>query len=269
MWKAMLGLLLSGAVVLHAQEVVLEDQGTAVKRSLDRSRQLYPDAALPDSALSKAILAKVMWLQQNNPSVFSDPNWPLKIAAAEAARLGIPAHQQNPAAAAASGKYLGVVTKSFSVVGASFRKGQQIVLEELRDYKKKGVVMVDGQELVIWLDKVKIIRPLAQAEANLNVIKIESARYGLPGQSGYSVSDKIQSMVSPAGPPPQILVTDALLPPASVQRLNRAAAPRNVIDPATGQVVTVTSGKVLTITYTINGLEKTKQAIEGQTIILD
>ncbi len=270
MWKAMLGLLLSGAMTLLAQEAVLEDQGSAVKRSLDRSRQMYPDAALPDSALSKAILARVTWLQQNNPAVFSDPDWPLKIAAAEAANLGIPSYQQNQAAAAAnSGRYLAVVTKSFSQVGASFRKGQQIVLEALLDYKKKGVVMIDGQEVVIWLDKVKIIRPLAQAENNLNVIKIESARYGLPGQSGYSVSDRIQSMISPGGAPPQILVSDALAPTAAVQRLNRATAPRNVLDPATGKVVTVVSGKVLTITYTINGLEKTKQGMEGQTIILD
>ncbi len=33
------------APALLAQEAVLEDQGSAVKRSLDRSRQMYPDAA--------------------------------------------------------------------------------------------------------------------------------------------------------------------------------------------------------------------------------
>lgn len=270
MWKALLGLLLCGTMALHAQEAVLEDMGTAVKRSLDRSRELYPDAALPDSALSKAVMARIAALRQSNPSVFSDPDWPLKITAAEAARLGIPAYQRNAAAASqASGRYLGEVQKSFSEVGVSFRKGQQIVLEELRDYKKKGVVMVDGREVVIWLDKVKILRPLARAENNLNVIKIESARYGPPDQTGYSVSDRIQSMVTPGGAPPQILVTDALIPPATAQRLNRATSPRQVVDPATGQVVMAVSGKILTVTYVINGITKTKQAMEGQTLVLD
>ena len=274
MWKAILGLLMGSALILHAQQAVLEDMGSAVKRSLDRSRQAYPDAALPDSALSKAVMIRIGWLQQNNPSFFTDPDWPMKVTAAEAARLNIPAHQSTTTEAGmtakpASGRYLGVVTKSFSEVGVSFRKGQQIILEALLDYKKKGVVVVEGREVVIWLDKVQIIRPLARAEKNLTTIKIESARYGLPGQVGYSVGDKIQSMVSPGGAPPQILVTDALLPPASAQRMNRAAGTRNVMDPATGQVVSVVSGKVLTITYTINGIEKTKQGIEGQTLILD
>jgi hypothetical protein len=270
MWKALLGLLLCGAMGLHAQEAVLEDMGTAVKRSLDRSRALYPDAALPDSPLSQAIMARISSLRQTNPSVFSDPDWPMKITAAEAARLGIPAYQRHTTASTQlSGKYLGEVQKSFSEVGVSFRKGQQIVIEELRDYKKKGVVLVDGQPVVIWLDKVRILRPLAQSESNLNVIKIESARYGPPDQSGYSVSDRIQEMVTPGGAPPQILVSDALIPPATAQRLNRATSPRQVIDPKTGAVVMAVSGKMLTVTYEINGLRKTKQALEGQTMVLD
>jgi hypothetical protein len=41
------------------------------------------------------------------------------------------------------------------------------------------------------------------------------------------------------------------------------------MDPATGKVTTVVSGKVLTVTYIINGVEKTKQAMEGQTMTLD
>ncbi len=39
-----------------------EEFGSAVKRSLDRSRVLYPESAEPDSALSKAILARIEWL---------------------------------------------------------------------------------------------------------------------------------------------------------------------------------------------------------------
>lgn len=270
MWKAVLCLLIGATLALHGQQVVLEDMGSAVKRSLDRSRELYPDSALPDSPLSQAVVARIAYLRQNNPSVFSDPDWPLKVTSAEAARLGIPAHQMNAAAAAtASGRYLGEVTKSFSELGVSFRKGQQIVLEALVDYKKKGVVIVDGREVVIWLDKVKILRPLARAENDLNTIRIESARYGPADQSGYPVSDRIQSMVSAGGPPPQILVTDALIPPAAAQRFNRNIAPRQVLDPKTGQIILVTATKVLTVTYVINGQEKTKQAAEGQTMILD
>lgn len=271
MWKALLGMLLGSAMAVCAQEAVLEDFGAAVKRSLERSRAVYPEAALPDSPLSQAVMARISWYQQRNPSIFSDPDWPMKVTAAEAARLGIQARTQSTTAMTgpASGKYLAVVTKSFSQVGVSFRKGQQIILESLLDYKKKGVVMQDGQEVIVWMDNIKIIRPLAQNEGEVPVIKIESAKYGLPGQSGYSVSDTVQSMVSPGGGAPQILVTDALLPTGAASRLNRNAAPRTVIDPKTGQPVTVVSGKILTVTYTINGLEKTKQAVEGQTLVLD
>ena len=49
-------LMVAGTLPASAQD---EEFGAAVKRSLDRSRILYPESAQPDSALSKAILARI------------------------------------------------------------------------------------------------------------------------------------------------------------------------------------------------------------------
>ena len=53
-------LMVAGMLLASAQD---EEFGEAVKRSLDRSRILYPESAQPDSALSKAILSRIEWLQ--------------------------------------------------------------------------------------------------------------------------------------------------------------------------------------------------------------
>jgi len=55
-----------------------EEHGSAVKRSLDRSRLLFPDAMLPNSPLSQAIPARIEWRNRNNQSFFSDPASPMK-----------------------------------------------------------------------------------------------------------------------------------------------------------------------------------------------
>jgi hypothetical protein len=73
-----------------------DEFGAAVKRSLDRSRTLYPKSAEPDSTLSRAVLARIDWLQRNNPAIFSDPNWPLRVTATEAAALQIPPQAASP-----------------------------------------------------------------------------------------------------------------------------------------------------------------------------
>jgi hypothetical protein len=247
--------------------------GLAVKHSLERSHDLYPDAAVPGSPLSQAILFRIDWLNRNNPAFFSDPDWPVKIAAAEGSRLGVRARgaaARRPAAQPEDQRYLGVVTKNFSVTGASFRKGQQIVIEALRDYGKRGVVLVDGQPVVLWLDHIKLLREIPLGEASPRPVKITSARYGLPGTKGYVVSSAVQSALAQnAAGSAELLVSDALLPPAAAQRLNRSATARTVTDPATGQPVPVVSPKVLTVTYEIGGIEKTRQAGEGETLALD
>ena len=144
------------------------------------------------------------------------------------------------------------------------------MIEQLRDYKKRGIVLVDGQPVLIWLDHVKIIRPLTARESTPSVVKVESARYGVAGQTGYPVSDTVQALITPnAAGQYEILVTDALLPPAAAQRLNRNATTRNVYDAQTGLVIPAVAGKILTVTYNVNGVKKTRQAVEGKTLVLD
>lgn len=250
-----------------------EGFGLAVKRSLERSHVLYPDAATPGSALSDAILWRIDWLNRNSPGLFSDADWPMKITVAEASRLGLrarPAAAQRAAAQPSARRYLGLVTKNFNEAGASFRKGQQIILESLRDYNKRGVTLVNGLPVVLWLDHVKLVREIAPGEPSPLVVKVLSARYGLPGTKGYVVSSAVQAgLTRNAAGAVEVLVTDALLPPAAAERLNRSATARVAVDPATGEAVPVLSPKVLSVVYEIGGVERTRQGQEGAALVLD
>ncbi len=248
-----------------------EEFGAAVKRSLDRSRVLYPESAEPDSALSKAILARIEWLQRHNRAAFSDPNWPLRVTATEAAALGISATRapaSRPSAPAQERRYLAVVTSNFGTAEASFRKDQQIILESVQDYGKRGVTLVDGQPVLLWLDNVRLLRKLSPDEAAPVVVKVESARYGIPGEQVYSVTGMVQSLISPdPSGRYEILVSDALLSPVAARRLTRSA--HLTTDPVTGQQVVHRPDRVLTVTYTLNGSTKTRQAVTGERLILD
>lgn len=262
--------LIAGLLTGYGQNA--NSHGAAVKRSLDRARALYPQSVQPDSPLSQAILSRIEWLNQNDRAFFSDPDWPLRLTAAEALALGIRPVQSAPrrtAPSQPSGRYLAVVTKNFSTTGASFRKGQQIILESLQDYNKRGTTLVDGQPILLWLDHVKVLRQLPVGETTPVVVKIDSARYGFPGKTAYSVSSMVQSLISPnASGRYEILVSDALLSPSAAQRLNRGVVTGPPFDPYTGQP-NPRPVKMLTVIYTIDGVEKTKQALEGQTVILD
>ncbi|HEY5811629.1 MAG TPA: hypothetical protein VIT23_03130 [Terrimicrobiaceae bacterium] len=247
-----------------------EEFGTAVKRSLDRSRLLYPESAKPDSALSKAILARIEWLQYHNRKIFADPNWPLRVTATEAAALGIPL-QRNPQTGltpSTGTRILAVVMRNFSTTEASFRKDQQIILESIQDYGKRGITIVDGEPVLLWLDNIKLLRELSPQEALPIVVKVEAARYGVPGESIHSVTAMVQSLISPdASGRYEILVSDALLTPVAARKLNRAA--RIVTDRLTGESAVDKPERVLTVTYTLNGSTKTKQARAGERLVLD
>jgi hypothetical protein len=65
----------------------------------------------------------------------------------------------------------------------------------------------------------------------------------------------------------EIFVSDALLTPAAARKLNREASV--VTDPVTGQSATRTLDRFLTVTYTLGGSTRTKQAAAGQTLLLD
>lgn len=267
-----LGIFFCSLGVLSAQDPA-EAFGQAVQKSLRRSHSLYPEAATPGTPLSQAILFRIDWLTRNNPNFFSDPDWPMKVAAAEATRLGrgaqpIPAPTQAPDPA--DRRYLALVTKNFSVTGAAFRKGQQIVIESLRDHGKRGVVLVDGEPIVLFLDYIKLIRELEPGEGSPLTVKIVSARYGLPGSKGYVVSSAVQTSLTPnATGGVDVVVSDALLPPATAQRLNRSAGSQSTIDPVSGQPISVPNAKVLSVVYEIGGVEKVRQAVEGETLTLD
>jgi hypothetical protein len=247
-----------------------EEFGAAVKRSLDRSRLLYPESAEPGTALSEAMLARIEWLHRHNRAIFSDPNWPLRVTATEAAALGI-RPEQSSASRPASGtakRFLAVVTRNFSTTGASFRKDQQIVLESVQDYGKRGTTIVNNQSVLLWLDNIKILREIPHDETSPVVVKVESARYGIPGGHVYSVTGMVQSLIAPdASGRYEILVSDALLTPVAARKLNRAVSV--VTDPVTGQSAVRTPNRVLTVTYTLKGSTKTKQAGAGQTLVLD
>ena len=247
-----------------------EEFGAAVKRSLDRSRVLYPESAEPNSALSKAILARIEWLQRHNRAIFSDPNWPLRVTATEAAALGITSPRiasQKPSAPQGP-RYLAVVTRNFSTAEASFRKNQQILLESVQDHGKRAITLVNGQPVLLWLDNIKLLREVFPDEALPVVVKVESARYGIPGEQAYSVTARVQSLISPdASGRYEILVSDALVTPVAARKLTRTA--QLVTDPVTGQQAVQRPDRVLTVTYTLNGSTKTRQAVTGERMVLD
>ena len=253
------------------------DFGAAVKRSLDRSRTIYPAAADANSPLGLAVNARIVWLGKNDPSFFSNADWPWQITATEARALGIAPRMAPPPPPVAPGsptRHLATVTRNFSVTGASFRKGQQIILETLQDYGKRGVTVVEGQPVSLWLDHVKILRPLDPGEIPPVVVKIDSARYGPAGKPGYSVAPMVQSLIWPtAAGFYEILASDALLPPAAASTQKRRQTGYQLVDPQTGQVAgTVSlneSKNVLTVKYTMQGRTRTKQAAEGETLVLD
>ncbi len=260
-------LMLAGTLPVGAQD---EKFGEAVKRSLDRSRILYPESAEPGSALSQAILFRIEWLQNHNGAAFQDPNWPLRVTATEAAALGIAPQEivSTKTRPAGSPRFLALVTRSFSTSQASFRKDQQILLESIQDYGKRGITLVNGEPVLLWLDNIKVLRKLAPDEAPPVVVKVEVARYGIPGQQAYSVTAMVQSLIAPdPSGRYEIFVSDALLTPAAVRKINRS--PQIIADPLTGQNVVHKPDRVLTVTYTLNGLKKTRQAIAGQRLVLD
>ena len=260
-------LLLAVAGTLACQAGEEEEFGAAVKRSLDRARLLYPESAEPGSALGQAILTRIDWMHRHNPAMFSDPNWPLRVTATEAAALGIRA--QQPASAPATGRrFLAVVTRNFSTTGSSFRKDQQVILESIQDYGKRGTTVANGQQVLVWLDNIRILREISPNEASPLVVKVESARYGIPGQQAYSVTGMVQSLIAPDTLGRyEIFVSDALLTPAAARKLNREASV--VTDPVTGPGATRSLDRFLTVTYTLNGSTRTKQAAAGQTLLLD
>ena len=246
-----------------------DEFGAAVKRSLDRSRTLYPESAEPDSTLSRAVLARIDWLQRNNPAIFSDPNWPLRVTATEAAALQIPPQTASTNRRTGTGpRFLAVVTRNFSTTEGSFRKHQQILLESVQDYGKRGITLVNGQPVLLWLDNVKVLRELAPGEASPIVVKVESARYGIPGDQAYSVTAMVQSLISPdSSGRYEILVSDALLTPVAARKLGRTT--RVVTDPVTGLNAVHKPDRILTVTYTLNGSTKTRQAATGERLVLD
>jgi hypothetical protein len=260
-------LMVAGTLVASAQD---EEFGEAVKQSLDRSRILYPESAQPDSALSKAILSRIEWLQRHNRAAFLDSNWPLRVTATEAAALGIAPQRIGSAQARTTRgpRFLALVTRSFSTTQASFRKDQQILLEAIQDYGKRGITLVNGEPILLWLDNIKVLRELAPGEPAPVVVKVESARYGIPGAQLYSVTGMVQSLIAPdPSGRYEILVSDALLTPAAAKKLNRST--QVMADPVTGQTAVHKPNRVVTVTYTLNGLTKTKQAIAGERLVLD
>ncbi|MGA7883338.1 MAG: hypothetical protein WBV90_18280 [Terrimicrobiaceae bacterium] len=270
MWKNPIWLLaVAGAISLPAQES--SDQfGSAVKRSLDRARALYPQSVEPESALSKAVLARIEWLHHHNRSLFADPNWPLRVTATEAAALGISPQRASPPRAASDDgrRFLAVVTQNFGTAGASFRKNQQILLESVEDYGKRGITIVNDQPVLLWLDNIRILREISRDEALPVVVKVESAGYGIPGGRAYSVTGMVQSLIIPDNSGRyEILVSDALLTPAAAKRLKREIIAAG--DPAAGQSSVRAPDRVLTVTYTLKGSTRTKQAAAGETLVLD
>jgi hypothetical protein len=260
-------LMAAGMLPANAQD---EEFGAAVKRSLERSRILYPESVQPDSALSKAILARIQWLENHDRAAFLDANWPLRVTATEAAALGIAPERIGATGARTtrSARFLALVTRSFSTSQASFRKDQQILLEAIQDYGKRGITLVNGEPVLLWLDNIKVLRELAPDEAAPVVVKVESARYGIPGAQLYSVTTMVQSLISPdSSGRYEILVSDALLAPAAARKLNRST--QITADPVTGQTTVQKPNRVLTVTYTLSGVTKTRQAIVGERLILD
>ncbi len=127
-----------------------------------------------------------------------------------------------------------MVTSNFSTSEASFRKDQQILLESVQDYGKRVITLVNGRPVLVWLDNIKLLRKLSPDEALPVVVKVESARYGIPGEQAYSVTSRVQSLISPdPSGRYEILVSDALLTPVAARKLTRTA--QLVTDPVTGQ----------------------------------
>ena len=237
--------------------------GLAVKHSLDRTRIVFPDLVRPESPLSQAVLERLAWLNTHDFQFFSDPEWPMKVAAYEAAALGIRPKLPEPAApqrTAAHRRHLAVVLRNFGTSDASFRKGQHVIINSIQDHGKRGTVVVAGEPLLLWLDNFQILREIPPGESAPPLLKIESARYGFPGQRGYSVSPAVQALATSTSSG-ELLVSDALLPPATAQKLQRESA--------SSPAPSTPAPKILTVVYTVDGLRKTRQGVEGQVLVLD
>ncbi len=261
-------LVLTGHLLAHETNDAF---GAAVKRSLERSRALYPQVTQPGSPLSQAFMRRVEWLNKNNVTFFADPDWPMKVTSWEAVALQIRPTKRNqsapPTAHTDELRYLAQVTTNFATTGASFRKGQQIILETLQDNGRRGITLVDGRPILLWLDHVKVIRRIVPGESLPVMVKVISAQYGYPGRPGYNVSSMIQSLITPTPLGEyEILVSDALLTPSAARQQN--ARQPTAID-MNGRPVTVATSKVLTITYSLNGVTRTKQELEGSMMLLD
>ncbi|MGA7902490.1 MAG: hypothetical protein WCA06_07640, partial [Terrimicrobiaceae bacterium] len=84
----------------------------------------------------------------------------------------------------------------------------------------------------------------------------------------YSVTGMVQSLIIPDNSGRyEILVSDALLTPAAAKRLKREIIAAG--DPAAGQSSVRAPDRVLTVTYTLKGSTRTKQAAAGETLVLD
>ena len=191
--------------------------------------------------------------------------------ATEAAALGIRAAEAwfSQAANNTSRRFLAVVTRNFSTTGASFRKDQQILLESIQDYGKRGTTVVNGEPVLLWLDNIK------DPSGNIPRRSFPGRRQGGVGPLRHSRRSKLTASPewfsrslhrTPRG------ATKSLSPTLysrlrRARKLNRAASV--VTDPVTGQGAVRTPNRVLTVTYTLNGLTKTKQAIAGQPLVLD
>ena len=88
--------LLIPLAVIAQQPQAQSDLEKEVARSKAAAVALYPDANKPGSALDQAIRERIKWIQKNQPDLFQDATWPMKVTrnAAESVAAG---QAQQPA----------------------------------------------------------------------------------------------------------------------------------------------------------------------------
>ena len=205
--------------------------------------------------------------------LFSDPNWPLRVTATEAAALGafLPSPRFPAKRRRTEGRrFLAVVTRNFSTTEASFRKDQQILLESVQDYGKRGITLVNGQPVLLWLDNVQG----SPRNSRRTKHRRSSSKWNQPAMaypaSKPTVSRRWFSRSSRRTP--RDATRSLSLTPCSLPwpQGSSAVAPHSLTtDPVTGQQVVQRPDRVLTVTYTLNGSTKTRQAATGERLVLD
>ena len=165
-----------------------------------------------------------------------------------------------------------------NVDGESFRKGETFIVDKVDKVSAVAETRRNSKTYRIPLQTLDLQDAPAGAVASGALgdlaISIVRAQYGLPGGRQANVVNRVRAlaMQSPAGESPVILVSESLRG-AAANQTNTARITLNGTISQSGNAnlsgtIVAEKDVVLTVTYTVNGVLKTVQGMDGEKIIL-